>query len=488
MRGPDFQRIPSPCLFFPSPNKPAARSFMTINSVYSVSRLTGLVRRSLEKVFPFVWVRGQVVNLSRPSSGHVYFSLADEGASLSAVWFRGGQRAGQAFDPMTGEVFDDGPRESLAGRLENGMEIVCAGALTVYEKRGVYQLVVEVAEEAGLSRLHREFEQMKARLRERGFFDQERKRLLPLNPERVAVVTSPVGAAIHDFLRLAQGRGFGASIRIYPSLVQGAEAERALAAQIEKVNADGWAQVLVLIRGGGSLEDLWAFNTEGVARAVFGSQLPVLAGIGHEVDFTLADLTADQRASTPSHAAQILWAERSGIANRLEAEALALDRSVRAFLQAKRERLSRLEGLVAGKNPLRRITDWSERLEGARERMKVAAARLSERAEARLDGFAARLSRFPGVLGGKEGEFAGLLRTLEFSGKQIIMRAEHSLEKALLRLSALDPHEPLERGYALVRRADGSFVKCRAMAKAGEMLDIVVKDGEIPVTVRGDDA
>ena len=290
------------------------------DGILTVRALTEQLRRSLEGRFPFVWVRGEVSNLSRPGSGHIYFSLKDQDAQLQCVWFRGQQRQaeqGRAFDPLTGEVFDT-PRPSPLELLRNGLDLLCAGRVSVYAPRGQYQLLVELVQPTGQGLLAQAFEERKRKLAEAGYFSQERKRPLPWNPQRVALITSPSGAAIHDFLELARNRGCGAEIRLFPASVQGEEAAPEIIRALDEINARGWAQVIVLIRGGGSLEDLWAFNEEAVAEAVFCSRLPVLAGIGHEVDVTLADLTADLRAATPSHAAQLLWPLRAELRQRLD--------------------------------------------------------------------------------------------------------------------------------------------------------------------------
>ncbi len=277
-----------------------------MDNILSVRELTERLRRMVEQRFPFVWVRGETTNLSRPSSGHLYFSLREGADLLNCVWFRGQQRESESFDPLTGEVWEGGPRPGIAATLENGREIICAGRLSVYGPRGGHQLIVELAQEAGQGLLAAALEELKRKLAARGYFDQSRKRPLPACPERVALVTAPTGAAVRDFIRISSERGLGSSIRIYPSPVQGDDAPPLLAEAIGQANAEAWADLIVLIRGGGSLQDLWAFNDERVARAIFESRLPVLTGVGHEIDHSIADFVADRSAATPSHAAQML--------------------------------------------------------------------------------------------------------------------------------------------------------------------------------------
>jgi exodeoxyribonuclease VII large subunit len=280
--------------------------------VYTVRELTRAVKEVLEGQFPFLWVKGQVTNLSRPGSGHIYFALRDEDAVLNVVWFRSSQSVPSCLKPE---------------RIAQGMEVVCAGRMAVYPPRGGYQLIAELIQEEGVGRLHLEVEALKKKLAALGYFDPSRKRELPARVSRVAVVTAPTGAAIRDFLCLSRERGVAGAIRIYPARVQGEDAPGDIAAAMDRACRDGWAEVLVLIRGGGSLEDLWAFNTESVARAVHDSTLPVVCGVGHEIDISIADLVADVRASTPSHAAQLIWPERSTLLQAVDDMELALVRN-----------------------------------------------------------------------------------------------------------------------------------------------------------------
>ena len=411
--------------------------------IFSVSTLTAAIKGRLETAFPFVWVRGQVVNLSRPSSGHIYFSLRDEESSIAAVWFKGRRQSEERFDPLTGEIYDEGPRQSLAAALENGREIVCAGRIAVYGARGVYQLVVEIAREAGLGRLYEEFERLRARLAALGYFSPDRKRPLPPAPSHVAVITAPGGAAIHDFLRIAESRGLGARIRIFPVPVQGEGAPPAIVAALRRVRDEDWAEVIVLIRGGGSMEDLWAFNNAGLAEAIFHSPIPVLAGVGHEVDCTLADMTADVRAATPSHAAQLLWPAREELFRRWSALNSALERAEAHTLQGADSRLRTLLRDLERGSPLRRLETWHMSL-------------------------------------------ASGIRRLSSVSSRIIERENHRLERALLRLEAVNPHAPLTRGYALAHKADGTFVRMIGDVAPGELLHLMVSDGDIPVRVEGE--
>src|SRR5947209_839867 len=252
-------------------------------TVYSVSRLNREVRALLERGLGVVWVEGELSNLSQPASGHWYFSLKDRDAQLRCAMFR-----------MQNSLVGFTPRA--------GTQVLVRGRISVYEARGEYQLIVEHLEEAGIGALRREFERLKAKLAAEGLFALECKRSLPRFPQRIGVITSPSGAALRDILHILARRFPPAAVLVYPTAVQGAAAAPALVAALETASGRAEVDVLILARGGGSLEDLWAYNDERVARAIYASRLPIVSGVGHEIDFTIADFVADARAPTPSAA------------------------------------------------------------------------------------------------------------------------------------------------------------------------------------------
>lgn len=479
---------------------------MAPEGILSVRALTERLRRTLETRYPFVWVRGEVSNLSRPASGHVYFSLKDAEAQLQCVWFRSRQRETRNFDPLTGEVFD-GPRPSPLAALVNGRELLCAGRVSVYAPRGQYQLVVEFVQPAGAGLLAQALEERKRQLARAGYFAQERKRKLPWNPRRVALLTSPGGAAIHDFLELAQARGCAAEIRLFPVSVQGERAVPEIVAAMEEANAQGWAEVIVLIRGGGSLEDLWAFNELPVAEAVFRSRLPVLAGIGHEVDVSLADLTADQRAATPSHAAQLLWPLRAELHQSLDDLEMALGRAMALRLEREAHALDTLARGLAWASPVRRLERLGERLAlldaalaAGTRRWWEEKARLLEALERRrrssftqeaLQGGALRLDMLtralPRLVCQRITDAAAALRGLEERlGRAVAHGLDAraaALERLELTLAARDPLEPLERGYALLSREDGALARSVADFAPGDRMRARLGDGVLDARV-----
>ncbi|MFP5221311.1 MAG: exodeoxyribonuclease VII large subunit [Acidobacteriota bacterium] len=477
--------------------------------IFRVGEITRALKDVVEGQFPFVQVRGQVSNLARPASGHVYFSLKDEEALLNVVWFKGSQcgvtlNQTERYDPLTGEVLEEG--EGGSTWLADGLEVLCAGRLTVYAPRGAYQMVAELVQDMGLGKLYQEFEALKRTLAGRGWFALERKRCLPPHPTRVAVVTAPTGAAIRDFLHVGGGRGTGSEIRIFPALVQGEAAPREISQAIDAACADGWPEVVVLIRGGGSLEDLWAFNTEAVAGAIERCLVPVLCGVGHEVDTTIADMVADVRAATPSHAAQLLWPERSVLAQRADEAEMALSRVFARFLSAREEALSRLDKALGWLSPVGQVRRLEERLELAAARLaragknmtrqleravSDASARLSragrsmpEKAGMRLDGLLHRLDAFgPGWVDGLESRLDDASRRLDAAASLAGERAQARLALLETRLAGLDPRKPLERGYALARKADGTFLRSVDEVRTGDHLDIIVRDGTVKTGV-----
>lgn len=282
--------------------------------VYSVTRLNREVKAVLEGSFPPLWVQGEISNLARPASGHLYFSLKDPHSQARCVMFRNRNRH-LKFSP------------------ENGLQVIVLATVSLYEGRGDFQLIVEQLEPAGLGALQRAFEELKQRLHREGLFDEAHKRPLPAFPRSIGVITSPSGAALHDILTVLGRRYPGAGVIIYPTPVQGAEAVEKIVQAIATAGRRNECDVLILARGGGSLEDLWAFNDERVARAVYGCPLPLVTGIGHEIDFTIADFTADRRAPTPSAAAELASPDQVELCQRLAANDAKLKRALAQVMQ-----------------------------------------------------------------------------------------------------------------------------------------------------------
>ncbi len=456
--------------------------------ILSVRQVTDRIKLLLEQQFPYVWVQGEVTNLTRPGSGHVYFALKDGEALLSCVWFRGRQKALETIDPLTGEVFD-APRPCLAHTMRNGQKLLCAGQISVYAPRGGYQLLVDLAQDSGEGLLYQAFEQLKQSLLAEGLFDLGRKRPLPASPARVAVITSPTGAAVQDFLRIAAGRGLGTQVRIYPALVQGDEAPAQLCEALRRACTDTWpdgdaADVVVFLRGGGSLQDLWAFNDVVLARAIFAAPIPVLTGIGHEIDTSIADLVADLRAATPSHAAQILWPEREWYAQRLDDLEAHLTKVYRRTEFVCSDRLAALERGLAWLSPARQLLRFQERAEALHARLFRQGETLIAQADARLERVALSLRQCGA---GLTPTAARLLEQLDWrlqtAGRQALAQATRQCEQAEAGLLRFDPLAPLERGYALLHDSQGKLVRSAGSLHPGDKAEIRLVDGSLAATI-----
>jgi exodeoxyribonuclease VII large subunit len=342
--------------------------------VFSVAELTLEIQAMLGGAFPSIAVRGQISNLRRQSSGHVYFSLKDEQAQLVCAMWRSSARR-------------------LRFRPEDGQEVVAAGRIDVYPPHGKYQLIVDDLAPLGVGELHVRLEELKRKLALEGLFSEDRKQLLPLLPRRVAVITSPTSAALRDFLRIASRRAPGAWITVFPVRVQGDEAPGEIVRAFDELAAVGEFDVVVATRGGGSIEDLWAFNEEAVARAIAACPVPVVSAVGHETDTTLADLVADARAATPSEAAEIVFPETAELSARLAEGRARLERAAGDRLVRARERVVALEKSHALARPVerlglfaQRLDEWEERAGEALDRALAAARERLARTAAHLDG------------------------------------------------------------------------------------------------------
>ncbi len=476
-----------------------------MGEILTVRQLSEHIRRTVEGKFPYVWVQGEVTNLSRPVSGHVYFSLREDSFLLNCVWFRGRQKDGK-FHPLTGEVFEDAPRTSLAGLLQTGQQIICAGSVNVYAARSQYQMIVDLAFDAGGEGIwHQQFEALKRKLSAEGLFDAQHKRPLPSNPSRVAIVTSAKGAAVRDFIRIAGERGTGAEIRIFNTPVQGEDAPPLIAGSLRKAAEDGWPEIVVLIRGGGSIQDLWAFNDEQVVRAVYDCPVPVLTGIGHEIDTSLADLAADFSAATPSHTAQMLWTERSQMKNSLLQAQMALFQSMDSLFASFESRTEALARTLKLLSPQAHLDEKTRALSHSVRLMK-AAMQNSVSINARdLEKLISSLRRKASLADSLEPAVQKLLHRLDAAGQALLSRAERKTdqitaqliplgrhladrqEKELsglaARILALDPFAPLKRGYAFARAQNGNFLHSVTQTAPGDKISVRLADGTISACV-----
>ena len=409
--------------------------------VISISELNRCVRELLDGSFLPLWVEGESSNFARPTSGHMYFSLKDANAQVRCAMFRN-------------------RNQSLAFRPENGMQVLAKVRVSLYEPRGEFQLIAEEMEEAGDGALRRAFEALKKRLAEEGLFDAERKRPIPELPEQIGVITSPTGAAVRDVLSVLQRRFPAIPVVVYPVPVQGEAAAPAIVKAIRLASERNECDVLLLVRGGGSLEDLWAFNEESVARAIVASTIPIVCGVGHEIDVTIADFTADVRAPTPSAAAELITPDQYGY---LQAFADYEDR-LTTLVQKKiihhEQQLRWLQKRLEQQHPLVRLQQQYQRLDGLEQRLLRALQHRLRHQHNRLSHLTTRLlSQSPAILiNNHHLRLANLEHRLyQAMGRQLEQR-KHKLATLCRTLNAMSPLSVLSRGYSILSRGDDGQV------------------------------
>ena len=489
----------------------ASLPFRPERDIYSVSRLNREVRVLLERGFGSLWLEAEISNFARPSSGHWYFSLKDAAAQVRCAMFR--------------------QRNMLcAFTARDGQKVLVRARVGLYEPRGEFQLIVEHMEDAGLGALKRQFEELASRLRLEGLFAAERKRALPGLPKRIGIITSPTGAAVRDVLHVLARRFPAAAVMIYPVAVQGAQAAAEIVAALKIAARRAECDVLILARGGGSLEDLWAFNDEHLARAIVASAIPVITGIGHEIDFTIADFAADVRAPTPSAAAEMVVPDALEWLEALTQVGLRLQRAARQQLSQHRERLRWLVGRAAQVSPTVRLATQAQRLDELEECLVRAMSRKLLECQGRLRGLAGRAAQVnPGarlaVQSQRLNELENCLvralnRTLIDCRERLrwlagrialaspatglaqqrlqLQALEQQLQRAwarslsskrerlgpLLRtLHAVSPLATLERGYAIVSLDGAGILRDAALAKPGSYIEAQLAHGRLRAKV-----
>ncbi len=442
-----------------------------MRDILSVSALNDRIKALLEEGFALVWVEGEVSNLARPSSGHTYFTLKDARSQIRAVVFR------NAFAQR-------GWGRPAGFALEEGMSIVCRARLTVYPPRGDYQLIVDAVEPKGLGALQKAFEQLKARLEAEGLFDPGRKRTLPFLPERIGVITSPTGAVIRDILTVTRRRFPSVNILIAPVRVQGSEAPAEIIRAFDSLLLAPDIDVIILARGGGSLEDLAAFNDEGVARAIVRSRVPVISAVGHETDFTIADFIADLRAATPSAAAELAVPLRAELMETIETLHLRMIRQGRRETERLRQRVAELAGRL--RDPKRRLADIRIALDDAVERMRISLDHVREVYRQKCITMGVRLEhRNPRARIAEHRRFTDLLaRDLRTAWERQAKARSHRLASAMSLLDSLSPLAVLNRGYSIARRLpDGRILRQAADVRPGETIAVRLAAGSLQALI-----
>jgi len=435
--------------------------------VYQPVELNREVRLHLEAGFPRLWIAGEISNLARPASGHWYFTLKDERAQIRCALFRG-------------------QRGNVEGRPEAGDQVLVRGRLSLYEARGDYQLIADAMLPAGSGALQQAFEALKKKLEAEGLFDSALKRPLPAYPSTIAVVTSPTGAAVRDILTTLGRRWPAARVKLYKTQVQGDQAAPAIVRALDAVDRDASADVVILARGGGSLEDLWAFNDETLARRIRAMGVPVVSGVGHETDFTIADFAADLRAATPTAAAEAVTPDGPALLRQVEALRQRLIRSPARELQQHWQRLDSLDRRLAGQHPARRLAEAATRLAELNRRTRRAGRAALEKADTRHTTLRQRLlARHPKRrLDEFEQRRQAIRKRLVRAFNTEISRHSASLSGTARALDNVSPLAVLARGYALIEDKNGQVLSRREDFAEGQAVYTRVRELRIESEVR----
>lgn len=436
-------------------------------TILSVSELNSEVNLLMSRSFPLLWVEGEISNLARPASGHLYFTLKDDRSQIRCALFR-----------------NRNLRISI--KPENGMHIVVRGRVGLYEPRGDYQLIAEHMEDAGIGRLQRQFEELKQRLADQGLFDESHKQELPEHPRRIGIITSPSGAAIRDILQVLNRRSPQTPVLIYPVQVQGEKAATQIEMAIRKADADKRCDVLILARGGGSIEDLWSFNDEQLARAIYYAKTPIVCGVGHEIDFTIADFVADIRAPTPSAAAELVAPEREQLLTSLMQIELWLKQRMQQIIAEKQQRLDWVLLRLNTQKPHNKIQQQFQRLDDLSNRLEQNLVIHINNSRNRLAHLLTRLEyQHPARRIGYEQEKiqsiqARLLRAIQHQ----LATSQNRFSLSAARLDSISPLKTLDRGYSITRDAQtDAVISSVRQAKPEQSIRIQLADGELSAEI-----
>jgi exodeoxyribonuclease VII large subunit len=435
--------------------------------IYSVSRLNQTARKLLEQGLARIWLEGELSNIARPSSGHLYFTLKDSKAQIRGAMFRS-------------------RNQLLRFKMEEGMQVVVRAKVSLYEPRGDYQLIAEYMEEAGDGVLQRAYEALKLKLETEGLFDPANKQPFPLLPKRIGVITSPSGAAVRDVVSVLKRRFPAIPVLVYPVPVQGKDAGREIAAMINTASSRNECDALILTRGGGSLEDLWAFNEEVVARAIFDCHIPLVSAVGHEVDFTIADFVADQRAPTPSVAAELVSPDQDEWLTQVSSLQTRLGRYIQQNFLDRRQRLDWLSKRLQLRHPGQYLRQQVQRLDEFEQRIRLSIQSGFSNLQSSLHEKLARLKQ--ATPGHRITRYAlqqhGLLQRLNTTTGILLEGRKQQLAAACRTLDAVSPLATLERGYAIVTRpASNKIIRRTSDIKTGEQIEARLTDGRLLCTV-----
>lgn len=435
----------------------------TKREIFTVSKLNQVARLLLEGHFPLIWIEGEISNCARPASGHLYFSLKDANASVRCAMFRG-------------------RNQHLPFKVDNGQQVMARAKVSLYEGRGDYQLIIDHMEEAGDGALRRAFDLLKKKLSSEGLFDAGLKKPIPSMPSCIGVVTSATGAAVHDILTVLKRR-FPVPIIIYPSDVQGKQAAPKLVEAIELANADKRCDVLIVGRGGGSLEDLWAFNEETVARAIAKSDIPIISAVGHEVDVTIADFVADLRAATPSAAAEAASPEKAQLLQQLSDLQTRMLHAVKRLLQHADLRLQHISKRL--QHPSMRLMQYAQRYDFLERQCRQAIEKVLQQKMKQLDELSHRLWQHnPAIQCAQyQDRCQHLQHRLQLAMQQSLNHKKQSLDALMRNLNVVSPLATLDRGYSIVTDAKEHILLSANDVKVGETITATLADGKIQCSV-----
>jgi exodeoxyribonuclease VII large subunit len=435
--------------------------------IWTVRDLVSTVRTHIEREYGDVWVEGEISNFRAHDSGHLYFTLKDQNAQIRAVMFRSSARL-------------------LRFRPDDGMQIVLRGRVTIYEDRGELQISAEYLEPKGAGALQVAFEQLKAKLEAEGLFDSSRKKAIPVLPSRIGIVSSPQAAALRDILNILRRRHHSASILIFPAQVQGEAAALEVSAGLRYFNKARNVDVIIVARGGGSAEDLAAFNHEGLARAVASSEIPIISAVGHETDFTIIDFVADRRAETPSAAAELVIRSRQEVEEQAEGLQQRLVRAIRYRLLMGRQVLTELAQHGAFARMMDAINQRQQKLDDLQYRVDRAERQILERSRRRLESASAAVRHYDlrRILASIRKELEAQAGTMVAAMRTSLLRSQSRLDQLASQLQALSPVAILERGYALVFDSRGNLLKNAAQVKVGDEISARLAKGSVTATVK----
>jgi len=431
-------------------------------NIYTVSRLNNEARYLLEDAFPSIWVEGEISNFAAPNSGHWYFCMKDAAAQVRCAMFRGSQR-------------------KLGFVPKDGMHVLVKAKISLYEGRGEFQLIAEFMEERGEGKLRKAFELLKKKLEAAGLFNPEHKKAFPAFPQQIGIITSQTGAAVRDILIALKRRFPCVPVIIYPTLVQGSTAAATIVQAIETANRRNECDVLIVGRGGGSLEDLWPFNEEIVAYAIFKSNLPIISGVGHEVDFTIADFVADKRAATPTAAAELITPDKAQLLTTLNRHQQHFTRQMTSKLRNSQKQLAWTQKHLQQLHPKRRLSERMQQLDFMEVRLTQLQHKLFNALSNRLKDVDTRLHRATPLhrIHRAQHLLALCMQQLQHAMQAALSKAQTQVVNQATKLDALSPLATLQRGYAIALSEANTIIRSIKQVQKGESIEVQLEDGKL---------